>query len=122
MREAVIVEALRTPIARGKPIKGDAAYASEHNGVTYHFASADAKSLLDANPEQYLPAFGGWLAFGMPVEDQFPIDPHSFKAVDGRLLLFLRNKDADARDLWNKGTEVGLLTKADSHWKKVSGK
>jgi len=104
-----------------KAVRGKAEFASTHDGVTYHFVSADAKQAFDAQPEKYLPAFGGWCAFGMAVSDKFPVDPTRFKIVDGRLLLFLRNPDIDALELWNQGNEKELLDKAAAHWKKVNG-
>ena len=107
--------------AVNKPVKGKPEYASTHNGVTYHFVSADAKKAFEADPEKYLPAFGGWCAFGMVEQDKFPVDPTNFKIVNGRLMLFLRNKNVDALELWNKGDEKQNVRKADAHWKKVGG-
>ncbi len=106
--------------AVNKPVRGKPEYASTHNGVTYHLVSADAKRAFDADPEKYIPAFGGWCAFGMSVEDKFPVDPTNFKIVDGRLMLFLRNKNVDAVALWNQGNEKELIMKSDAHWKSVS--
>jgi len=106
--------------AVNKPVRGKPEYASTYNDVTYHFVSADAKAEFDRNPEKYVPAFGGWCAFGMAVEDKFPVDPTNFKIVDGRLMLFLRNRDIDARALWNKGDKAELIRKAEAHWKTVS--
>ena len=105
--------------AVNRPVKGKPEHASTHNGVTYHFVSADAQRAFEKDPEQYLPAYGGWCALGMAVEDKFPVDPRSFKIVDGRLLLFLKNRNVDALKLWNDGDEKAQLRKADSHWNKV---
>ena len=102
-----------------KAVRGKPEFASTHNDVTYHFVSADAKKAFDADPEKYIPAFGGWCAFGMAVSDKFPVDPTNFKIVDGRLLLFLRNKNVDALELWNKAEKRELIKKAEAHWAKV---
>lgn len=107
--------------AVNKPVKGKPEYASTYNGVTYHFVSADARRMFDANPEKYIPAYGGWCAFGMSVQDKFPVDPEKFKIVNGELLLFLHNEGIDALELWNKGEERELLKKAAAHWKRVQG-
>jgi len=107
--------------AVGKPVLGKPEFASTYDGVTYHFVSADAKKAFDAEPEKYLPAFGGWCAFGMAEADKFPVDPRCFKIVDGRLLLFLRNQNVDALELWNKGDEGGFLSKAEKFWARVHG-
>jgi YHS domain-containing protein len=104
----------------GKAVRGKPEHASTHDGVTYYFASADGKRAFDADPAKYVPDFGGWCAFGMAIEDKFPIDPTAFKIVDGRLMLFLRNASIDALELWNKNDESEQLAKAEAHWKKVS--
>jgi len=106
--------------ADGEARRGSAEYTSTYKGVDYHFASAKRKRAFDVDPERYIPAYGGWCAFGMAVEDKFPIDPTAFKIVDGRLMVFLRNKNVDALQLWNKNNERTQVTKADAHWQKVS--
>lgn len=103
-----------------KPVKGSPEFASTYNGVTYLFVNEEAKSVFDSNPEQYLPAFGGWCAFGMAIQDKFPVDPMAYKIVDGRLLLFLRNENVNALELWNQNDERAQLAKAEAHWSKVS--
>ena len=106
--------------AVNKPVKGKPEHASTYNGVTYHFVSDEAKQAFDAAPEKYLPAYGGWCAFGMSIQDKFPVDPRNFKIVDGRLMLFLKNKNVDALPLWNGGQERELVAKADAHWETVN--
>ena len=112
-----------SPVAyftEGKAVKGSPDFAVDHDGVTYHLASAEEQRRFRANPEKYVPAYGGWCAFGMSVQDKFPVDPENFKIVDGKLMLFLRNPKVDALSLWNKGNEDELRRKAEAHWAKVS--
>ena len=104
-----------------KAVRGKKEFAADHNGVTYHFVSADARDLFTKSPEKYVPAYGGWCAFGMSVKDKFPVDPTSFKIVDGKLMVFLKNSKVDALKIWNKKNEEKLLKKAAAHWKKVQG-
>ncbi len=106
--------------AVNKPVRGKPEFASTYNDVTYYLVSADAKKAFDRYPEKYIPAFGGWCAFGMSVQDKFPVDPTNFKIVNGRLMVFLRNNNIDALDLWNKGNESQLFAKAKAHWMTVS--
>lgn len=107
--------------AVNRAVRGKPEFASTHDGVTYNFVSADAKKAFDAAPQKYLPAFGGWCAFGMAIDDKFPVDPTAFKIVDGRLLLFLRNANIDALELWNDGDDHELLERAGAHWSDVQG-
>lgn len=104
-----------------KPVKGKPEYASDYNGVTYWFVSEDARKAFDSDPARFIPAYGGWCAFGMSIGDKFPIDPHAFKIVDGELNLFLRNGGIDARALWNKGDQSENKQRAAAHWLKVQG-
>lgn len=102
-----------------RPVRGRPQYASTHDGVTYWFASEDAKAAFDKDPEKYVPAYGGWCAYGMAVQNKFPIDPESFQIVDGRLHLFLKNSRVDARALWNQGDAAELTERARQHWDTV---
>jgi len=91
-----------------------------YNDVTYHFVSADAKKLFEANPEKYLPAYGGWCAFGLSVKDKFPVNPTNFKIVDDKLMVFLKNNNVDALVIWSQSDKEKLIRKSAAHWKKVS--
>jgi YHS domain-containing protein len=106
--------------AANKAIKGKPEFASTHNDITYYFVSAAAKAMFDKNPQQYLPAYGGWCATGMALGDKFPVDPTNFKISDGKLLLFLKNKNVDALSIWDQNSEQEQIGKADAHWAKVT--
>lgn len=106
--------------AANKPLMGKPEFASDFKGVTYYFVSADAKAMFDKEPQKFIPAYGGWCALGMAVGDKFPVDPKTFKIVDGKLHLFLKNKNVDALDLWNKGNADEYVEKAAAHWAKVN--
>ncbi len=104
----------------GKAEKGDPQFQVEHDGAIYYFTSQAQVDQFKVNPAKYVPAYGGWCALGMAIEDKLPVDPTSFKIVDNRLMLFLQNKDVDALKVWNDGNQRDLVKKADAHWKKVS--
>lgn len=105
----------------GEAERGSALFAVEHEGVTYHLTDAGQVADFERDPARYVPAFGGWCAFGMAVDDKFPVDPTCFAIVDGELLLFLRNEGVDALALWEQGKEPELMARARAHWKKVQG-
>ncbi len=95
---------------------GSPEFSAEHEGVTYFFTSAQQRDTFTSNPEPFLPAYGGYCAFGCSVDSHFVPDPHSFKIVDGRLHLFLKNDEVDARSLWDKETQSEVQRKADAFW------
>ena len=100
---------------------GSPLYTSEYEGVTYFFTGERQKETFEKNPERYIPAFGGFCAFGCSVDSEFIPDPTSFEIIDGRTHLFLKNDEVDARELWNQGDQRQLTRKARSHWRQVSG-
>jgi nicotinamidase-related amidase len=106
---------------KGRAEPGDPRFRVEQKGATYYLTSARQVEQFNRDPDRYEPAYGGWCAFGMAIQDKFPIDPTKFKIVDGKLLLFLNNEAVDALKLWEQGDEAEYVRKADAHWKKVSG-
>ena len=84
-------------------------------GVTYLFASEDNKKKFEANPQKYIPAYGGYCAFGVTEGKKFATDPEAWKIVDGKLYL---NLDKDAQAEWGKDVP-GNIRKADSIWPRI---
>lgn len=99
-----------------KPLKGDSKFSSVYQGKKYLFVSADAQKEFESNPDKYIPAFGGACAYGMSVGEKFPVDPTNFKIVDGNLLLFLKNDETDAKDLWENSNQTESLKKAKANF------
>lgn len=86
----------------GKAEIGSPDHAVTHDGKVYHLTSDEQAKRFRANPDKYLPEHDGSCAYGASVGETFPVDPTNFKIVDGRLLLFLKNDEVDARELWEK--------------------
>lgn len=97
---------------KGGPVPGSGHHVSEHDGVTYLFASKGNKAAFDANPEKYLPAYGGWCAFGVSVGKKFASDPLAWRIVNERLYL---NLDKDIQKQWLKDVP-GRIKTADNNW------
>src|SRR5262249_17281071 len=49
----------------GKPMRGSGHHVTVHDGVTYAFTSKEHKKLFEADPQKYLPAYGGYCAYGV---------------------------------------------------------
>jgi len=71
------------------PRLGDAVHTAQHDGVDYYFASAEARQRFEADPEAYLPQFGGFCAFGVFVGKKLDGDVRFADIVDGKLYLFV---------------------------------
>ncbi len=101
-----------------KAVPGQKQLASTYRGVTYRFASDDDRAKFNADPEKYLPAYGGWCATAMAEGNKVEVDPKSFKVTNGRLFLFYKGLFGNAIEDWNKA-EKKLTTDADGHWNKL---
>jgi len=85
----------------GKAVKGDPTIRSEYQGGVYYFADAEAKKQFDADPEKFLPQFGGLctVALGGSYGNRLPSDPTVFRVVDGKLYLFSQERAVKSFDL-----------------------
>ncbi len=73
----------------GTPQRGSGYHVADYKGVSYAFASEENKELFEANPRKYVPAYGGWCAYGVAVGKKFVADPQVWKIVNGTLYLNL---------------------------------
>lgn len=95
-----------------KPLKGSAKFSSEYDGAKYLFASAEHKTLFDATPAKYAPAYGGYCGYAASIDRLSPISPEWFQIIDGKLILQHNKK---AFDLFNKELAPNVQ-KADANW------
>lgn len=102
----------------GKPVRGSGYHVMEHDGVTYAFANQEHQRLFAENPGKYLPAFGGYCAYGVAVGKKFVSDPEVWKIVDGALYL---NLDKGIQRKWEKDIS-GHIKKANANWTEIKGK
>ena len=109
---------LTTYFTQEKPQRGNGNHLTEFNGVTYLFATDDNKKNFEANPEKFLPQYGGYCAFGVSVNKKFVADPEQFDIVDGKLYL---NLDAKVRSIWLQNVP-GRIADANNNWKIIAKK
>ncbi len=102
----------------GGPVRGSGFHTATHAGVTYLFANEANQKAFAGNPEKYLPAYGGYCAYGVAVGQKFAVDPLAAKVVDGTLYL---NLNAEIQDLWLKDVP-GYIDQADTQWPGIKGK
>lgn len=106
---------------QNKAVKGKPEFTSRYRGVSYYFESARTRAAFNADPERFLPTYGGWCATAMGDRgDKVEIDPTNYKVARGRLFLFYKSLFADARKDWEKN-EKQWEPAADRYWKGISG-
>ncbi len=106
------------PVAyfEGGPERGCAEVSAEHGGATYRFATAEHRDRFAADPERYIPAYGGWCASAMASHGGLvDVDAMSYRVRDGRLFLFYKWWFIDARESWDRDPETSQR-RADANW------
>lgn len=99
----------------GEPRLGLAEHSLVHDGATYRFVGQQHLKTFREDPERFLPAFGGFCAYGVSVGAKFDGDPHVWKIVDNQLFL---NLNPAIQELWEKDLR-GNIEEADAHWPRI---
>lgn len=102
----------------GAPTKGSYKITSIYNDATYRFATEEHKAAFEKNPEAYVPAYGGYCAFGTAMGFKFDGDPNHWKIVDNTLYL---NLSPDIQDRW-EGDIPGFIQNANANWTDIADK
>jgi len=79
----------------GSPVKGVASIAHDFDGSRYLFSSAKNRDLFAANPDRYVPQFGGLCSAGLADGRTVESDPTAFLVRDGKLYLFSAAKGVE---------------------------
>jgi len=101
----------------GAPIEGSSEFTAEYNGATWYFASAENRETFLANPEAYVPQYGGYCAWAVSQGYTAKGDPDHWSIVDGKLYL---NYNADVQARWEKDIP-GHISAGDQNWPEIVG-
>ncbi|HMP11698.1 YHS domain-containing (seleno)protein [Hydrogenophaga sp.] len=96
----------------GRHRQGSPGFRSEYEGVVFHFASAEHKTLFDAEPARYLPQFGGYCTNGIVYAIPWGGDADSWLMIDGQLYIFGGQASKEAFEL----DVPGNLALAEKYW------
>ncbi len=103
-----------------RAVRGSAKYAVTYDGAIFRFSTEENAQAFSAEPQKYLPAFGGYCAFGVASQGaKAPTDPETFKIYNGHLLLFFNDlyegKKFNTKIPWNQDEEK-LFAAAQAKW------
>ena len=73
---------------QGKPVPGLSDIKTEHEGVTYRFASTQNRDLFTKDPDKYKPQFNGFCSNGMVYAIPLGGNHDTFRIIDGKLYMF----------------------------------
>ncbi len=96
----------------GRAVAGAPGITADHAGVRYRFATEAHRATFLADPARYLPAYGGYCAYGVAQGHKVTVDPEAFRVVDGRLYL---NYSKGVQKKWLEDVP-GNIRKADGNW------
>ena len=99
----------------GRPVEGSDDFETDHEGYTYRFSSQANLDAFIAEPEAYLPQYGGYCAWAVAQGTTASTNPHNWSIVDGKLYL---NYDDAVQARWEKDIP-GNISKADTNWPRV---
>ncbi len=91
---------------------GQAVFTVEHDGAAYYFSSEATMQRFAANPESYLPQYGGFCALGVAKGKKLDANPRFADIVDGKLYVFL---NAAVFEAYQEDKE-GILAQAAANW------
>ena len=96
----------------GKPIPGKVEIAAQHEGLDYRFVNEDHRKLFLADPEHYVPKYGGFCAQGAAYALMFGGEAEKFQIINDRLFIY---GDQGAIDAWNSSPKKHLEY-AERYW------
>ncbi|MBI1251626.1 MAG: YHS domain-containing protein [Alphaproteobacteria bacterium] len=99
----------------GRPVRGNQQFRILHRGAEYRFASAEHLATFRANPDRYVPQYGGYCAWAISQNYTAPGNPNNWRIVDGKLYL---NYNADIQRRW-EGNIPGFIRDANANWPNV---
>jgi YHS domain-containing protein len=101
--------------AIGAAMRGNPSILLEYGGYKYLFSSEENKKLFEKDPERYLPAYGGFCAFGVSLGVLFPIEIDTWEIINGRLVLQFSQ---EFKKIFEENTD-GNIKQADENWRKI---
>lgn len=102
------------------PKKGDKAFQTTYQGVDYKFASQSNLDTFLADPERYLPQYGGFCAYAMAVKgEKYSVNPKTYLITDDKLYLFYNKLGVNTLKKWEAEGPEELTLKADSFYRSL---
>ena len=104
----------------GNPQEGLKEISMEYDGIKYIFSNQDHLNEFKANPDKYIPQYGGYCAYAVAVSGKkVNINPETYEIRDGKLYLFYNAGKTNTLELWLNESPDVLKSKADTNWEKI---
>jgi len=101
----------------GEPRKGSSGLGVAYSGAQWLFSSETNRRLFMENPGHYLPAYGGYCAYGVAQGRLLDVDPQSWTILYDRLYF---NCPEPIYDLW-LSDPMSYIRQANKNWPRLTG-
>ena len=101
----------------GRPVAGRDDVTLTYLGAVWRFASEENRARFRADPEAYLPQYGGHCAWAAAQGKAAPGNPKYWRIMNGKLYL---NLNAETQKAWEQDIP-GFIARADRHWRSPEG-
>lgn len=102
--------------AQGKALRGRPEYTVVHDGVEWRFVNMTNKMLFEKHPEMFVPAFGGYCAYGVAMgQVDEKAEARAFVVRDGKVYFF---HDEKMLTKWKDNPDE-LIAQAQAHWERM---
>ena len=99
-----------------EPQKGNPKFAYEHQGNQWLFANQANKQAFIADPDAYIPQYGGYCAYAASRGYIADIDPYAWTIFNKKLYL---NYNIPTRSIWLRARDNNII-RADNNWPELS--
>lgn len=99
-----------------EPERGLAKYSAEYDGLVWHFASAKNRDQFLAQPETYIPQYGGHCAYAAAKQSQAYGDPLAWTVKEKKLYFNFNNR---VKQRWESSADR-FIRIGDQYWTKLS--
>lgn len=107
----------------GAALEGNKTFVTEYKGAKFTFASDENLKKFIAEPEMYLPKYGGYCAYAVAVAGKkVSINPETYEIRDGELYLFYNSGKNNTLESWLAESPEKLKVKADKNWETIKKK
>ncbi len=101
-----------------RAVKGSKQFSYEWLEAEWHFVNAKHRDMFIADPIKYTPQYGGYCAASMTKGKLVPVDPESWRIVDGKLYL---NYSEQFLAKWSQDLNANIA-KGNTHWEELKPK
>jgi YHS domain-containing protein len=104
-------------------LEGDKKFTTTYDGVKFKFVSQANLDKFKANPDKFVPQYGGYCAYAVAVKgEKIGIDPKTFEIRDGKLYLFYNSWGVNTLEKWQEEGAKTLQGQADAAWTGIKNK